>query len=70
MECTLEHVLHLGDADTPSCDLIIGKVIQYHIDKDIIENKRIDPRGLGAVSRLAGNNYAKIGEIFEIERPT
>ena len=35
----------------------------------IFENGRIDPRGLSAVSRLAGNYYAKIGEIFEIERP-
>ena len=69
MECSLEHSLELGGTDTPGCDLIIGKVVQFHIDSDIYENGRIDPRGLAAVSRLAGNNYAKIGEIFEIERP-
>ncbi|MEH7084054.1 flavin reductase family protein [Neobacillus drentensis] len=69
MECTLEHSLELGGLDTSGCDFIIGKVVQFHIDNDIYENGRIDPRGLAAVSRLAGNNYAKIGEIFEIERP-
>ncbi|PFO06581.1 hypothetical protein COJ85_06620 [Bacillus sp. AFS076308] len=69
MECSLEHSLELGGLDTPGCDLIIGKVVQFHIDNDIYEKGRIDPRGLAAVSRLAGNNYAKIGEIFEIERP-
>ncbi|MEH7418742.1 flavin reductase family protein [Neobacillus drentensis] len=69
MECLLEHSLELGGLDTPGCDLIIGKVVQFHIENDIYENGRIDPRGLAAVSRLAGNNYAKIGEIFEIERP-
>ncbi|CAH2717370.1 hypothetical protein BACCIP111895_04562 [Neobacillus rhizosphaerae] len=69
MECSLEHSLELGGLDTPGCDFIIGKVVQFHIENDIYENGRIDPWGLAAVSRLAGNNYAKIGEIFEIERP-
>ncbi|MBO0962434.1 flavin reductase family protein [Neobacillus sp. MM2021_6] len=69
MECTLEHSLELGGLDAPGCDFIIGKVVQFHIEDDIYDNGRIDPGGLAAVSRLAGNNYAKIGEIFEIERP-
>ncbi|MBS4210610.1 flavin reductase family protein [Bacillus sp. FJAT-50079] len=69
MECVLEQSLELGDKDTPGCDLIIGKVIQFHVDNDIYENGRIDAKQLAAVSRLAGANYAKIGEIFEIERP-
>ncbi|GHI00332.1 flavin reductase family protein [Neobacillus kokaensis] len=69
MECILEQSLELGGGDSPACDLIIGKVVQFHVENDIYENERIDPRGLAAVSRLAGNDYAKIGEIFEIERP-
>ncbi|TDL76078.1 flavin reductase family protein [Peribacillus frigoritolerans] len=69
MECSLEVSLELGDSDATGCDFIIGKVVQFHIESDIYENGRIDPRGLAAVSRLAGNNYAKVGEIFEIERP-
>ncbi|MGF6950920.1 flavin reductase (DIM6/NTAB) family NADH-FMN oxidoreductase RutF [Neobacillus sp. B4I6] len=69
MECLLEHSLELGSSDSPGCDFIIGRVVQFHIEDEIYENGRIDARGLAAVSRLAGNNYAKIGEIFEIERP-
>lgn len=69
MECTLEHSLELGGLDTTGCDLIIGRVVQFHIDNYIYEDGRIDPRGLAAVSRLAGTNYAKIGEIFSMERP-
>jgi len=69
MECTLEYSLELGGADSPGCDLIIGKVVQFHIENGIYENGRIDPKGLAAVSRLAGASYAKIGENFEIERP-
>ncbi len=69
MECSLEHSLELGGSDTPGCDLIIGKVVQFHIEEDIYKNGRINPNGLAAVSRLAGNDYAKIGEIFEVKRP-
>ncbi|MDQ0859514.1 flavin reductase family protein [Bacillus sp. V2I10] len=69
MECSLEHYLELGGLDSPGCDLIIGKVVQFHIENNIYENGRIDPIGLAAVSRMAGQNYAKIGEIFTIERP-
>ena len=70
MECTLEHSVELGGDDILlDVILIIGKIVQFHIDEEIYENGRIDPMGLAAVSRLAGTNYAKIGEIFSIERP-
>lgn len=69
MECSFEHSLELGESDLPGCDLIIGRVVQFHIENEIYENGRINPIALGAVSRLAGSNYAKIGEIFSIERP-
>jgi flavin reductase (DIM6/NTAB) family NADH-FMN oxidoreductase RutF len=68
-ECKLEQIVELGRKDSPSCDLIIGQIVHFHIEEEIYENGRIDPIGLGAVSRLAGNDYAKIGEIFTIERP-
>lgn len=69
MECSLEHSLELGGSDTPGCDLIIGRVVQFHIQDEIYENGRINPAGLAAVSRLAGQDYARIGEIFSIDRP-
>ncbi|MGN7402472.1 flavin reductase family protein [Cytobacillus praedii] len=69
MECILEQSLELGGTDTPGCDMVIGRVVQFHIEDGIYEKGRIDPMGLAAISRLAGQSYAKIGEIFEIERP-
>ncbi len=69
LECVLEQSLELGGVNSPGCDFIIGRVVQYHIEDDIYAKGRIDPRGLAAVSRLAGANYAKIGDLFEIERP-
>ena len=69
-ECELETALELGgDGDHPGCDLIIAKVKYYHIEEGIYEDGRIDPHALAAISRLAGNDYAKVGEQFTIERP-
>lgn len=69
MECIVEQFLELGGKDSPGCDLFIGRVVLFHIEDAIYEKGRIDPRGLAAISRLAGHAYAKVGEIFEIERP-
>src|SRR5699024_826067 len=69
-ECVLEHVVTLGDKDTPSCDLVIGRIVHFHIADEIYDHGKINPHLLKPVSRLAGNDYAKLGELFTIERPT
>lgn len=70
MECVLEKILSLGGKeDHPACDLLIGRVVFYHIRDDLYKNGRIDPLGLRPVSRMAGNAYAKLGETFELKRP-
>lgn len=68
MECTLVQAIPLG-GDGAGSDLFIGQVVRFHIDEAVYEDGRIDPRVLGAVSRLAGSNYATIGDIFSLERP-
>ncbi|TGA97704.1 flavin reductase family protein [Sporolactobacillus shoreae] len=71
MECVLEKAIPLGGKkDSPSCDLLIGRIVYYHIRDDLYQNGRIDPNGLNPVSRLAGSSYAKLGEIFELTRPS
>ncbi|MBJ9990899.1 flavin reductase family protein [Paenibacillus sp. S28] len=69
MECVLEQALELGGTGSDGCDFIIARIVQFHIQEDLYENGRIDARRLAAVSRLAGNHYARIGDIFTIERP-
>ena len=68
MECKLVQAIPLG-GDESGSDLFIGEVLRFHIDEDIYEDGRIDPRGLNAISRLAGSSYAAIGDIFSIDRP-
>ncbi|XKH49509.1 flavin reductase family protein [Chryseomicrobium palamuruense] len=68
MECRLVEAIPFHEGDAGS-DLLIGRVVRFHIDEEIYSNGRIDPRALNAVSRLAGTNYAEIGEIFSMDRP-
>jgi flavin reductase (DIM6/NTAB) family NADH-FMN oxidoreductase RutF len=68
LECTLEKSLPIGD-DPISCDLLIGRVVYYHIEDYLYQNGRIHATGVHPVSRLAGSDYAKLGEIFSFERP-
>ncbi|MBW4839234.1 MAG: flavin reductase family protein [Paenibacillaceae bacterium] len=70
MECVLERSIPLGGTEqSPSVDLLIGRVVRFHIDEALYESGRIDPHGLQPISRLAGNSYARLGDIFELERP-
>lgn len=68
-EVELEKHVLLENDGVPSVDLMLLKIKEYHIDEDIYEDGRIDPRGLGSISRLAGHDYAEIGHIFTRERP-
>lgn len=58
-----------NEDDTPTADLVLLKVKHYHIADTIYHNGYINPLKLGAVSRLAGNDYAEIGRMFTVERP-
>ncbi|WP_214851792.1 flavin reductase family protein [Exiguobacterium sp. s193] len=51
-------------------NLLIGEIVRYHVADELVESFRIDSDGLKAIARLAGNDYAKVGDIFTIARPT
>lgn len=69
MECRLERAVELAGAGSPACDLLIGRVVRYHVRADIYARGKIDPLRLAAVGRLAGADYATIGRIFALQRP-
>ncbi|HIS29020.1 MAG TPA: flavin reductase family protein, partial [Candidatus Avamphibacillus intestinigallinarum] len=46
-----------------------GRIVQFHIADEVYDQGKIKPDALKPVSRLAGNDYAKLGELFTIERP-
>ncbi|MDN4068401.1 flavin reductase family protein [Paenibacillus vini] len=70
MECVLERAIQLGGtAEQPAADLLIGRVVRFHIAESVYEGGRITAAELKAVSRLAGNDYAGVGPVFSIRRP-
>lgn len=70
MECVLEQAIPLGGSgDAPATDLLIGRVVYFHVAEALYSNGRIDAQLLKPVSRLAGNFYSKLGETFELVRP-
>lgn len=68
-ECKLEKAIELGPEEKTTADFIIGRIERFHIDNQIYKSGNINYNELQAVSRLAGHDYAKIGEVFSIPRP-
>lgn len=50
--------------------LILGQVVRLHIAERLFVDGRIDPARLRPIGRLAGPWYARLGELFPMERPT
>lgn len=67
MECELVSIQRVLDAEN---FLILGRVVLFHIAEDLYEDGWINTARLDPVGRLAGSLYARLGEIFSLERPT
>ncbi|WP_028545905.1 flavin reductase family protein [Paenibacillus taiwanensis] len=70
MECRLEQAIALGGTnEQPACDLLIVRVVRFHIAEDVYQNGRILAEQLHPISRMAGHDYTKLGEKFTLARP-
>lgn len=51
--------------------LVLLEVVSLSFTDEVIDTEKfyIDIEALGPIARLAGNDYAKLGESFKIERP-
>lgn len=67
-EAVLKEYVVIKNGDQPVSDLLLLEIKYYHFDEAIYDNGYIIKDELGAVSRLAGNDYAEIGKTFTIER--
>lgn len=68
-EVELEDIFEIKDGEKIVTDLVIGRIVGFHILEDILYDGKIDPLKLDPVARLAGSNYSKLGEIFSLVRP-
>lgn len=68
-ETTVLEYVPVKKEESVTADFFLLEIKAYHLDETIYEAGRINPKTLGAVSRLAGDNYAEIGKLFSIARP-
>lgn len=69
-ECELRQVVPIGDGSPGSAWIIIGEVVHMHVADEVInEQFHIDIARLKPIGRLAGFNYTRITDTFEMKRP-
>ena len=68
-EVKVNQTIEIENNGATTADLVLFNIERYHISSEIYEDGRIDPRGLDAMSRLAGHDYGDIGEITTVPRP-
>ncbi|MFS0869468.1 flavin reductase family protein [Paenibacillus xylanilyticus] len=72
MECKLyQHIPVSNDEGKPVTDLLLVRIVQYHFNEKVYDpaHHYILMDQLKPISRLAGNDYAKLGERFTVVRP-
>lgn len=69
-ECELVHHYSLEHHKDGGATIMIGRIIMFHVDESVLlPDYKINLETYRPIARLAGNNYAKLGEIFSIKRP-
>lgn len=69
LEVTVHDRIEIKKAQQVTADLFLLKVEKYVIAESVYEEGKIDPEKLAPISRLAGHDYSKLGEIFTLIRP-
>jgi flavin reductase (DIM6/NTAB) family NADH-FMN oxidoreductase RutF len=68
MECKLLQVIYTGHT-ARSGVIVLGEIVRLHVREDLVENFRVDPTGLDAVGRMAGNTWVRTRDRIELPRP-
>lgn len=67
-ECNLVKEVDLGEEEGGVNGMFV-KVTQVHIQQELIDNFRIDYKSMDPASRLAGGEWAMLGDIVDLNRP-
>lgn len=68
MECRVTQIIPV--LDTPYT-LVLGRVLRFHLrDELLAPDGLVDARALRPVARLGREEWATLGEIFSLARPT
>lgn len=68
-ECEMVHHYFLENHKNGGACIVIGRILMMHFDDSILlDNYKINLETYKPIARLAGSNYAKLGELFSIKR--
>lgn len=69
LECVLDRIIPVGDP--PLTGLVLGVIVLAHVDESVWnpETKSVDIAKLKPVSRLGGELWAPVHDVFQLERP-
>jgi flavin reductase (DIM6/NTAB) family NADH-FMN oxidoreductase RutF len=68
MECRVMQIIYTGDKPASGV-VVLGEVVRFHVREDLVEDFRVDPAGLDAVGRMAGNTWVRTRDRIELIRP-
>jgi flavin reductase (DIM6/NTAB) family NADH-FMN oxidoreductase RutF len=68
MECRLRQVVQVSDKPLGG-SLVLGEVVRFHIQEDLVDNYKIDPDKLNAIGRMGGPTYTRTHDRFNMPRP-
>jgi len=68
-ECEMVHHYFLENHKNGGACIVIGRIVLMHFDDDVLlDNYKINLDTYKPIARLAGSNYAKLGELFSVKR--
>jgi flavin reductase (DIM6/NTAB) family NADH-FMN oxidoreductase RutF len=67
MECQVTQVVPV---EGTGYTMLLGRVVRFHLREGLLRpNGLADPRRLDPIARLGGDEYASLGDVFEMSRP-
>ncbi|PWT84819.1 MAG: flavin reductase family protein [Acidobacteria bacterium] len=68
MECRLLQVIYTSQVPGGGV-IVLGEVVRFHVREDLVDDFRVDPAGLDALGRMAGNTWVRTHDRIELSRP-
>ena len=66
--CRLREIVRFGDQPLAG-NLVLAEVVSIHVDDALWDGRHVDAEGLKPIGRMAGNDYARCSDLFEVQRP-
>ena len=68
MECKLLQVIYTSHQPGGGV-IVLGEIVRFHVRADLVGEFRVDPAGLDAVGRMAGDTWVRTRDRIELIRP-